>query len=96
MPRRVFITVAEVSGDQHAAKLIESLRQAEPGIIVEGLGGPAMAAAGAIIHQETVGERRHDLRGRCGAGGRARCCAGRGAISKPIAPICKSVSIRQR
>jgi lipid-A-disaccharide synthase len=52
MPRRVFITVAEVSGDQHAANLIDSLRQLDPSIIVEGHGGPAMEAAGAIIHHE--------------------------------------------
>lgn len=54
MPRRVFITAAEVSGDQHAAHLIESLRRLEPSIIVEGHGGPAMEAQGAIIHHETT------------------------------------------
>jgi len=54
MPRRVFITVAEFSGDQHAAHLIESLRRLDPSIIVEGHGGPAMEAQGAIIHHETT------------------------------------------
>lgn len=54
MPRRVFITVAEVSGDQHAAHLIESLRQLDPSLVIEGHGGPAMEAAGAIIHHETT------------------------------------------
>ena len=54
MGRRVFITAAEVSGDKHAAQLIRSLRQLDPTIAVEGLGGPEMAAAGAIIHRDTV------------------------------------------
>jgi lipid-A-disaccharide synthase len=54
MPRRVFITVAEVSGDQHAAELIRSLKQLDPEIIIEGFGGPQMAAAGANILYETT------------------------------------------
>src|SRR5947208_16482933 len=54
-PRRVFITVAEVSGDQHAAHLIRSLKELDPTVVVEGLGGPEMRAAGAVIHHETVG-----------------------------------------
>jgi lipid-A-disaccharide synthase len=54
MPRRVFITVAEVSGDLHAAELIRSLRQLDPEIIIEGFGGPMMAAAGANILHETT------------------------------------------
>ncbi len=52
--RRVFITVAEVSGDNHAAQLVRSLKQLDPTIEIEGLGGPAMRAAGATIHHETV------------------------------------------
>jgi lipid-A-disaccharide synthase len=54
MPRRVFITVAEVSGDLHAAELIRSLKQLDPDIIIEGFGGPMMAAAGAKILHETT------------------------------------------
>jgi lipid-A-disaccharide synthase len=53
-PRRIFITVAEVSGDQHAAHLIRSLKQLDPSLIIEGLGGPRMREAGAIVHHETV------------------------------------------
>jgi lipid-A-disaccharide synthase len=53
-PRRIFITVAEVSGDQHAAHLIRSLKQLDPTVIIEGLGGPEMRAAGAVVHHETV------------------------------------------
>jgi lipid-A-disaccharide synthase len=56
MPHRVFITVAEVSGDLHAAELIRSLREIDPEIEVQGFGGPQMAAAGAkILHETTTG-----------------------------------------
>jgi lipid-A-disaccharide synthase len=54
MARRVFITAAEVSGDSHAAQLIESLRKLDPSLICEGHGGLEMEAAGAIIHHETT------------------------------------------
>src|SRR5688572_24801368 len=53
-PRRVFITAAEVSGDRHAAQFIRSLRELHPDVVVEGLGGPEMAAAGATVHRDTV------------------------------------------
>src|SRR5216110_3109867 len=36
MPKRVFITAFEASGDQHAAELIRSLRQLDPTIEIEG------------------------------------------------------------
>src|SRR3954470_1708546 len=62
-PRRVFITVAEVSGDRHAAQLIRSLKQLDPEVIVEGLGGPEMAAAGAVIHCNTVTRAAMGIRG---------------------------------
>src|SRR5438552_6106941 len=54
MPRRVFITVAEVSGDKHAAGLIRALRSIEPDLVIEGFGGPEMAGAGAKILYETT------------------------------------------
>ena len=54
MPKRVFITVAEVSGDHHAAELARALRQLDPNIILEGHGGSAMRDAGVIVHRETV------------------------------------------
>src|SRR5436190_2442570 len=54
MPRRIFITVAEVSGDKHAAQLIRALRTLEPDIVVEGFGGPEMATAEAKILYETT------------------------------------------
>jgi len=61
--RRVFITVAEVSGDQHAAHLIRELKSLDPDIYIEGIGGPEMRAAGAVIHHETVGRAAMGLSG---------------------------------
>jgi len=54
MTRRVFITVGEASGDQHAAMFIKELRALSNDIIIEGIGGPAMAEAGAMVHYDTV------------------------------------------
>lgn len=54
MPPRIFITAAEVSGDQHAAELIRSLRQLDPQIIIEGHGGPRMREAGCQLLHETT------------------------------------------
>jgi lipid-A-disaccharide synthase len=54
MGQRVFITVAEVSGDQHAGHLAEHLRELDPRLVIEGHGGPEMAEAGVVIHQETT------------------------------------------
>ena len=61
--RRVFITAAEVSGDKHAAQLVAALRRLDPALVIEGLGGPEMAAAGAKIHRETVGNAAMGWRG---------------------------------
>src|SRR5215212_2766849 len=63
MGRRVFITVAEVSGDTHAAELIKSLRQLDPQIQVDGIGGQRMASAGANIVYESVGNAAMGWRG---------------------------------
>ena len=63
VPKRVFITVAEASGDQHAAELIRSLRALDAEIEVIGLGGPRMAAAGAELLEETVGRAAMGWRG---------------------------------
>lgn len=54
MAKRIFITVGEVSGDNHAAGLIASLKRMDPSIQIDAVGGPRMAAAGAVIHQETT------------------------------------------
>ena len=68
MSRRVFITVAEVSGDKHAAQLIRELRALDPSLIIEGIGGPEMAAAGACIHRNTVTKAAMGWRGILRAG----------------------------
>ena len=62
MAKRVFMTVAEVSGDQHAAALARALFAMEPGMVVEGIGGSAMKAAGVVIHHETVNRATMFLR----------------------------------
>src|SRR4051812_13533489 len=54
MPRRVFITAAEVSGDLHAAHLARALRKLDPDLLLEGHGGPRMRDAGVTIHHETT------------------------------------------
>lgn len=62
-PRRVFITVAEVSGDRHAAQLVRALMQLDPTLEIEGHGGPEMREAGATIHRETVSNAAMGWRG---------------------------------
>src|SRR2546423_951945 len=73
-PRRVFITVADVSGDQHAAEMIRALRSLDPEVIVEGIGGPRMAEAGAEVVYESLGGAAMGLR-RAAARRRARAPA---------------------
>ncbi|MBI4800647.1 MAG: lipid-A-disaccharide synthase [Desulfarculus sp.] len=46
---KVVIVAGEASGDAHAARLIQALRQLEPGLEVSGVGGPALEAAGARL-----------------------------------------------
>lgn len=48
-PPRVFISAGEVSGDVVAARLIDALRAVDPSTIVDGIGGPRMARAGATV-----------------------------------------------
>lgn len=46
---KLFFSVGEPSGDQHAAHLIQELQQRRPGIECVGYGGPVMQAAGCRI-----------------------------------------------
>ena len=62
-PKRVFITVAEVSGDRHAAQLVRALRGLDPTLAIEGIGGAEMRAAGATVHRETVSNAAMGWRG---------------------------------
>lgn len=54
MNGRIFFTVGEVSGDNHAAGVIRALKTLKPDLLIEGIGGPQMSQAGAIIHFETT------------------------------------------
>ncbi len=49
---RLFFSVGEPSGDQHAAELIRALRSRDPEIVTEGYGGPRMAEAGCRLHED--------------------------------------------
>jgi len=62
-PKRIFVTVAEVSGDRHAAQLIRALRELDPTLRIEGLGGAEMREAGAVVHHETVSNAAMGWRG---------------------------------
>jgi lipid-A-disaccharide synthase len=46
---RLFFSVGEPSGDEHAARLIGELRRRLPGTTFEGYGGPKMAEAGCQL-----------------------------------------------
>lgn len=52
--RRVFVSAGEPSGDRHAGALVTALRRADPGIMVDAIGGPALRAAGAKILVDSV------------------------------------------
>lgn len=46
---RVCVCAGEPSGDRHAAALIRALRERQPQVQIEGVGGAGMAAAGASL-----------------------------------------------
>ncbi len=48
-PLRVCLCAGERSGDRHAAGLVRALRECRPDVVAEGVGGPAMAAAGVEL-----------------------------------------------
>ncbi len=45
----VYVSAGEPSGDRHAAAMVEALTAAAPQVRVEAMGGPHLAAAGAIV-----------------------------------------------
>jgi lipid-A-disaccharide synthase len=51
-PLRIFFSAGEPSGDLHGSNLIAQLRQREPGLEAMGFGGPRMAAAGCVLHED--------------------------------------------
>jgi lipid-A-disaccharide synthase len=48
----IFFSVGEPSGDLHGANLIRELRKRNPDCRLVGYGGPRMAAAGAVLHED--------------------------------------------
>ena len=53
--KRVFFVAGESSGDIHGAHLIRALRELDPEVRCEGLGGQHMAAAGMELHYDLAG-----------------------------------------
>lgn len=51
---KVFLVAGEVSGDLHGADLARALRDLEPGVGLEGVGGRAMAAAGVRLVEDST------------------------------------------
>lgn len=47
--KKIFIITGEYSGDIHASKVVEFLKQQNPDIIIEGIGGENLANAGAKL-----------------------------------------------
>ena len=48
---RIYVSAGELSGDLHGARVVTALRRRFPDALIEGCGGPAMAAAGArLLH----------------------------------------------
>ena len=56
MLERIWISAGEASGDLHGGLLVQALRAAQPGIVCQGMGGPAMRAAGleALFRTESL------------------------------------------
>jgi len=52
---RIFFVAGESSGDMHGAHVIEALRELEPGVECEGLGGARMAEAGMTLRFDLAG-----------------------------------------
>jgi len=52
---RIFVSAGEPSGDLHGAAVVRALRARHPGAVIEALGGPHMAAAGATIRYPMEG-----------------------------------------
>lgn len=49
MPKTLFFSVGEPSGDQHAGRLIRAIKKRAPEVHVRGFGGPDMRAAGCRV-----------------------------------------------
>lgn len=49
MPKTLFFSVGEPSGDQHSGRLIRAIKKRAPDVHVRGFGGPDMRAAGCRV-----------------------------------------------
>ena len=52
----LFLSAGDPSGDHHAARLLTHLHDLSPDLTVEGLGGPAMQAAGCELHEDLASQ----------------------------------------
>jgi lipid-A-disaccharide synthase len=55
VPPRIFISAGEPSGDLHGASVVRALRARYPHAVIEALGGPEMARAGAALRYHMEG-----------------------------------------
>ncbi len=53
-PPHIFLSAGDISGDQHAARLVTALRARVDGVTFEGLGGPRLASVGVPLHEDLV------------------------------------------
>lgn len=51
----VFVSAGEPSGDAHAAAFVRALRDSVPDVVLEGVGGPHLAAAGVSLMRRIEG-----------------------------------------
>ena len=55
MPKKIFIIACEPSADSHGAALVRELKQKQPDLFFQGLGGPKMAREGVeLLHDMTT------------------------------------------
>lgn len=52
----VFVSAGDISGDQHAARLVTALRRRVDGVTFEALGGPRLADVGVPLHADLVSQ----------------------------------------
>jgi lipid-A-disaccharide synthase len=52
---RIFVSAGEPSGDLHGARVVRGLRERYPHAVIEALGGPRMAEAGAVVRYPMEG-----------------------------------------
>ena len=56
MNKRIFFSVGEPSGDEHAARLIRAIRARDGEVRVRGFGGPEMRSAGCRLDRDLTGD----------------------------------------